>query len=129
MELTTLRVAAALEAAGIANVPLKGPLLARSLHGDPGMRLLARHRRAGARARTSSARPPRSSRSGGAPRTAPASRCSTSTLTHDARLPEVELHWRVHWYETEFARARAGAGAARTRRRAAPAASWTSSPR
>ncbi len=37
MELATLRLATALKAAGIANVPLKGPLLARSLHGDPGM--------------------------------------------------------------------------------------------
>ena len=37
-ELITLRIAAALEAAGIANVPLKGPLLARALHGDTAMR-------------------------------------------------------------------------------------------
>jgi hypothetical protein len=34
-------------------------------------------------------------------------------LAHDAGLPEVELHWRLHWYETELgphvlARARPG---------------------
>ena len=38
LELTTLSIATALEAAGVANAPLKGPLLARALHGDPGMR-------------------------------------------------------------------------------------------
>jgi len=38
VELIALRIAAALEAAGIANVPLKGPLLARALHGDTAMR-------------------------------------------------------------------------------------------
>ena len=23
-------------------------------------------------------------------------------LLHDAGLPDIELHWRVHWYEAEF---------------------------
>ena len=102
MELTTLRVAAALETAGIANVPLKGPLLARSLHGDPGMRfsrdidvLVARSdmRRAAA------ALEPlgwRLEDGAGEP-------VLHLALTHGSGLPEVELHWRVHWYEAEFA--------------------------
>ena len=34
-------------------------------------------------------------------------------LAHDAGLPEVELHWRVHWYEGEFGAAGARARAAR----------------
>jgi 8-oxo-dGTP pyrophosphatase MutT (NUDIX family) len=101
-ELITLRIAAALEAAGIANVPLKGPLLARALHGDTAMRssrdidlLVARadlgpsvdtlaplgwHVDAGAAAPVLHVR-----------------------LVSDAGLPDVEIHWRVHWYECAFA--------------------------
>jgi len=112
MELATLRIAAALEAAGIANVPLKGPLLARSLHGDPGMRfsrdidvLVAREDLG----RAAAALEPlgwRRERRAGDP-------VLHLVLTHRSGLPEVELHWRVHWYETEFsasalARARPG---------------------
>jgi hypothetical protein len=102
MELTTLRVAAALETAGIANVPLKGPLLARSLHGDPGMRfsrdidvLVAREdlRRAAAALEPLGWRP---EHGGGEP-------LLHVALRHGSGLPEVELHWRLHWYETEFA--------------------------
>jgi hypothetical protein len=101
MELTTLRIAAALETAGVANVPLKGPLLARALHGDPAARfsrdidvLVGREdlRRAAAALEPLGWR-----REGGAG--APVLHL---TLTHDAGLPEVELHWRLHWYETEF---------------------------
>jgi hypothetical protein len=101
-ELITLRIAAALEAAGIANVPLKGPLLARALHGDAAMRssrdidlLVARadlgpsvdalaplgwHLDADAAAPVLHVR-----------------------LVSDAGLPDVEIHWRVHWYECAFA--------------------------
>ena len=102
LELTTLRVAAALETAGIANVPLKGPLLARALHGDPGMRfsrdidvLVGRQdlQRAAAALEPLGWR-----RDGGA-----GEPVLHLTLTHDAGLPEVELHWRLHWYETAFA--------------------------
>ena len=120
MELTTLRVAAALETAGIANVPLKGPLLARSLHGDPGARfsrdidvLVGREDLQ----RAAAALEPlgwRLERGAGEP-------VLHLALAHESGLPEVELHWRLHWYETEFAGARAGARAARARRRQAPA--------
>jgi hypothetical protein len=102
LELTTLRVAAALETAGIGNVPLKGPLLARSLHGDPGVRfsrdidvLVGREdlQRAAAALEPLGWRLERGAR-------APVLHL---TLTHDSGLPEVELHWRLHWYEAEFA--------------------------
>jgi Uncharacterised nucleotidyltransferase len=102
MELATLRVAAALETAGIANVPLKGPLLARSLHGDAGMRfsrdidvLVGREDLQ----RAAAALEPlgwRSERGAGEP-------VLHLTLAHGSGLPEVELHWRLHWYEAEFA--------------------------
>ena len=102
MELTTLRVAAALETAGIANVPLKGPLLARSLHGDPGARfsrdidvLVGREdlQRAAAALEPLGWRPERGA---GEP-------VLHLALAHESGLPEVELHWRLHWYESEFA--------------------------
>jgi Uncharacterised nucleotidyltransferase len=102
LELTTLRIATALEAAGVANVPLKGPLLARALHGDPGMRhsrdvdvLVAREdfgRAADALARL-----------GWRPKAGQANDPVLHlALLHEAGLPDVELHWRVHWYETDF---------------------------
>lgn len=117
MELATLRLAAALEAAGVANVPLKGPLLARSLHGDPGMRfsrdidvLVAREDLG----RAIAALEPL----GWRPKHGAGRPILHLTLTHAAGLPEVELHWRVHWYETEFsaralARAQPGPGGVR----------------
>ena len=112
MELATLRLATALEAAGIANVPLKGPLLARSLHGDAGMRFSRDIDVLVARAdlgRAIAALGPlgwQLKDHAGRP-------VLHLALTHAAGLPEAELHWRVHWYETEFsaralARARPG---------------------
>jgi hypothetical protein len=101
-ELMTLRVAAALESAGVANVPLKGPLQARALHGDAAMRSsrdidvlverddLARSVDAlaglGWRIDPDAAPPVLHVR-----------------LVSDAGLPDVELHWRLHWYERDFA--------------------------
>jgi Uncharacterised nucleotidyltransferase len=102
LELTTLRIATALEAAGVANVPLKGPLLARALHGDPGMRysrdvdvLVAREDFA----RAADALAPLGWRvkigQAGDP-------VLHLALVHEAGLPDIELHWRVHWYEADF---------------------------
>jgi hypothetical protein len=98
LELATLRVAAALEAASVPNVPLKEPLLTRALHGDPAVRvsrdidvLVAR----GALHRAARALAPlgwRPQDDGGEP-------VLHLVLAHDEGLPEVELHWRVHWYE------------------------------
>jgi hypothetical protein len=102
LELTTLRIATALEAAGVANVPLKGPLLARALHGDPGMRysrdvdvLVARTDFG----RAVDALNPLGWRPELGQATDPALHVR---LLHEAGLPDIELHWRVHWYEAEF---------------------------
>jgi Uncharacterised nucleotidyltransferase len=123
LELTTLRIATALEATGVANVPLKGPLLARELHGDPGMRssrdvdvLVAREdfgRAAGALA-------PLGWRPKAGQATDPLLHLA---LVHEAGLPDIELHWRVHWYEAAFGRqalARAELGPDGVRRLRAP---------
>jgi hypothetical protein len=102
LELTTLRIATALEAAGVANVPLKGPLLARALHGDPGMRssrdidvLVAREDFAPAVAALEPL--------GWRPEVDAADEPLLHLrLVHDAGLHDIELHWRVHWYESAF---------------------------
>jgi Uncharacterised nucleotidyltransferase len=106
LELTTLRVATALEAGGVANVPLKGPLLARTLHGDPAMRhssdidvLVGR----GDLARAAAALEPLGWHRADGSASDPVLHVP---LVHDGGLPDVELHWRLHWYEAEF-----GAGA------------------
>ena len=102
MELATLRVATALEASGVPNVPLKGPLLARALHGDPGMRqsrdvdvLVER----GKLELAAGALGPLGWRREDGPAADPILHVR---LVHDDALPDIELHWRVHWYETEF---------------------------
>jgi hypothetical protein len=111
-ELITLRIAAALEAAGIANVPLKGPLLARALHGDTAMRssrdidLLVARADLGASVEALAPLGWHVDPEAAAP-------VLHVRLVSDAGLPDVEVHWRVHWYESAFAAralARAGAG-------------------
>jgi hypothetical protein len=102
LELTTLRIATALEAAGVANVPVKGALLARALHGDPGMRysrdvdVLASRNDFG-RAVDALASLGWRPAEGETP-----DPLLHLVLVHEAGLPEIELHWRVHWYEAEF---------------------------
>jgi hypothetical protein len=104
-ELISLAVLASLERAGITALGLKGSILARQLYDDPGARTVGdidilvtaadldhavetvtrmgwRHDRPPARA----TRLP----------------VLHETLSRDG-LPQVELHWRVHWYETQFA--------------------------
>lgn len=102
LELATLRIATALEAVGVPNVPLKGPLLARALHGDPGMRhsrdvdvLVDRGNleRAAAALLPLGWRPEHDSA---------ADPVLHVRLVHNETLPDIELHWRMHWYETEF---------------------------
>jgi len=111
-ELITLRIAAALEAAGIANVPLKGPLLARALHGDTAMRssrdidLLVARADLGASVEALAPLGWHVDPEAAAP-------VLHVRLVSDAGLPDVEVHWRVHWYESAFAAralARAAAG-------------------
>jgi hypothetical protein len=102
LELATLRIATALEAAGVSNVPLKGPLLARALHGDPGMRHSRDVDVLVARAdfgRAVDALAPLGWRTESGQGNDPVLHLA---LVHDAGLPDIELHWRVHWYEADF---------------------------
>jgi len=104
-QMLTIRLIAALQDDGIRALPLKGPLLGERLYGNIATRVSAdidllvgepdlaravaliagfgyeRHRRVSRRA----APPPLHVR-----------------LLHPDGLPKVELHWRVHWYETRF---------------------------
>lgn len=104
LEATTARLAAALDAAGIRCLPLKGPLLATEAHGDLGMRetfdidLLVPAERiedavAVLRERGYSA-PTDVRRSNGLP--------DLHFELHHPSQPSVDLHWRVYWYESAF---------------------------
>lgn len=101
-QLLTSEILGRLESAGVAAMPLKGPYWAEWIHGDAGVRLsadidilvpaseigaaIAVFERLGYR------RPPRADV---LPRL-------HHHLRSDRGLPEVELHWRLHWYETRF---------------------------
>lgn len=100
---------AELEAEGIASVPLKGPLMAQDLYGDAALReytdldvlvgpddLERAVAVAGRVGWTERVVPPDPAVAG------------RPNLHHALRhpggaLPELELHWRVHWYEERFA--------------------------
>jgi hypothetical protein len=104
VEAETRRAVGLLERAGIGALPLKGPLWAADLHGDPGLRdtgdvdllvprdalydaahLFEQQGYSGA----------------GDPLRANGLPDLHLRLVHDRR-PALELHWRVHWYEEEF---------------------------
>jgi hypothetical protein len=101
----TGQLASALADRGIASLPLKGTTLAEAAHGDLGARmsadidlLVAPERLDAAMQeltalgwREGSHAPP----AGGLPQL-------HRVLVHEDR-PPVELHWRVHWYEDEYA--------------------------
>jgi hypothetical protein len=103
-ELTTLAILGELERKGVRALALKGSVLAREIYGDVGVRsagdidiLVAPDDLAHAVEVVQ--------RMGWAHQ-AVASRAAPlpvlhETLTHPS-LPRVELHWRVHWYETRF---------------------------
>jgi len=103
----TTRVARSLEDAGIDAVPLKGSTLAAELHGDEALREYVDIDVLVPRAEFD--------RSIDVVRSLGWTRIGTGdveplwlhrTMRHPgAALPEVELHWRIHWYETEFAAA------------------------
>jgi hypothetical protein len=113
-ELSTLRAVAALGDAGIRALPLKGPILARELYGDPGLRpsidvdiLVA----------------PDALDPGGATLAQLGYRLDGRTQWEDGRpllhtrhvherLPAIELHWRVHWFDSGFSQAMLAAAAA-----------------
>jgi hypothetical protein len=100
----------AMRGAGIRAAALKGPLLAEAIYGDPGRRqssdvdlLVAAEDLHGA---VAVAR--------GLGYAAPSDHVGADglpllhlTLVHErGELPPLEVHWRVHWYESRFARER-----------------------
>jgi hypothetical protein len=107
MEMLGAQLLDDLEAAGIAALPLKGATLARDLYGDPGLRLAkdidllvdpAELDAATAVLRRRGYRPAPRRADGELPRL-------HLILEHErGELPEIEVHWRVHWYEEEFSR-------------------------
>jgi hypothetical protein len=110
LQMIAARAMGALAQAGIRSSALKGPLLGEALYGDPGRRpssdidLLVASERLGDAVEVVR-------ELGYAP---PADRVGADglPLLHFALLhehgqwPPVELHWRIHWYESRFARDR-----------------------
>lgn len=107
IEALTLRLVQLLGEHGIPAMPLKGPFLARALHGDPGLRAsgdidllvdpgdFARALEVigglgwvvGAANRWDGDLP----------------LFETTMRSHPGGLPAIDLHWRLHWYERPFA--------------------------
>jgi hypothetical protein len=110
VQLISARVQGMLTAAGIRSAPLKGPQLGEALYGEPGRRpssdidLLV----AGEQL------PQAVEVVRGLGYAAPTDRVGEDglpllhfALVHErGELPPVELHWRIHWYESGFARDR-----------------------
>jgi hypothetical protein len=110
LQLIAARVMEALAGAGIRSTALKGALLSEALYGDPGRRqssdidlLVAEEQlyEAVEVVRTLGyAAPTDVIGDGGLP-------LLHFALVHEREtLPPVELHWRIHWYESRFARDR-----------------------
>jgi hypothetical protein len=106
LEALTSHIVDRLGGAGVRTLPLKGPLLARRLHGDAALRsahdidLLVSPEhlgRAVAIAQTEGYRLPHDVFN-------PDGMPDLHFELRHARLAPVELHWRVHWYEDEFSR-------------------------
>lgn len=109
LEALSAELAARLDEAGVPVLVLKGPLMARRLHGDVGLRAsndvdLLVH--AEDLPRAAAALEPLGYvkanetvvRSHGLPD------IHDTIKSTEADLPRIELHWRVHWYEEEFSR-------------------------
>lgn len=106
LEAIQVGLCARLEASGVPALPLKGPLLARRLHGDPGLRpcsdvdVLVPPEQLDAAVATA--------RAMGYEAPVDPAVVGDLPLLHRALpgssswLPPVELHWRVHWYERSF---------------------------
>jgi Uncharacterised nucleotidyltransferase len=110
LQLISARATEALAAAGIRSTGLKGPALGEALYGEPGRRLssdidlLVAPDRLGdaveAIRRLGYAEPADYVDAGGLP-------LLHFALVHQrSQLPPIELHWRIHWYESSFARDR-----------------------
>ena len=108
LELISVHVMDALREEGIASLPLKGPVLGRSLYGDVGRRpsadidlLVAREDlfRAVVAAERLGYLPANGEANADA---LPLLHVRLAHMTEG--LPPLELHWRVHWYESRFSR-------------------------
>lgn len=110
LQLVSLRVIAMLADAGIRSIALKGPLLGEAIYGDPGRRLSSdidllvapeQMQAAVDVVRGLGYGPPTDYvQASGLP-------LLHFVLVHErGELPPIELHWRVHWYEQNFARER-----------------------
>jgi hypothetical protein len=110
LQLTSLRVTTMLADAGIRSSALKGPLLGEALYGDPGRRLSGDIDLLVAPEQLQAAVKVVRGLGYGAPSDY-VQPCGLPllhfVLAHErGDLPPVELHWRVHWYERDFARDR-----------------------
>jgi hypothetical protein len=108
LELISIHLTDVLREAGIPALALKGPILGRALYGDLGRRpsadidlLVAREdlpSAIGTVKRLGYLTPHDQADEGALP-------LLHFRLDHDAQgLPPIELHWRVHWYESRFSR-------------------------
>lgn len=105
-ELALSRILHALRDAGIRTAPLKGPSFAREVHGDVGLRMsLDLDILVEVEALQDAVRIVE--RLGWAPpgdvRDEQGLPLLHLALVHPQGLPPVEVHWRVHWYESRFA--------------------------
>jgi hypothetical protein len=107
LDQTTNHALGALDAEGIVAMPLKGPGLAELLHGDPGLRVSTDVDILVERDHLETARGVLERAGYGAP-CDPLWGSSSLPLLHYTLpgpkpwLPTVELHWRIHWYDTGF---------------------------
>ena len=110
LQLISQRAMDALADAGIRSAAIKGPLLGEAIYSDPGRRLSSDidllvameqlHAAVEVVRQLGYAAPTDYVQGSGLP-------LLHFTLVHERReLPLVELHWRVHWYERDFARER-----------------------
>lgn len=110
LQLISLRAMTMLADAGIRCTPLKGPLLGEAIYGDPGRRLSSDIDLLVSPEQLQTAMEVVRGLGYGVP-TDYVQDCGLPllhfVLVHErGKLPPVELHWRVHWYERSFARER-----------------------
>ncbi len=107
LQLASVRAVTALAEAGIRSAVLKGPLLGEAIYGDPGRRLSSDIDLLVPRDELRAAVEVLHGLGYGAP----ADHVDDNglpllhfVLPHGSRdLPTLELHWRIHWYESRFA--------------------------
>ncbi len=110
LALSAARVSASLSAAGLRVAPLKGPQLGEAIFGEPGRRLSGDVDLLVAPAELGSAVEVARGLGYAAPED-PVNGAGLPLLhfsmVHErGELPPLELHWRIHWYEAEFAATR-----------------------